>query len=131
LSPLQKLKQIIYIAGGTHLTLLSTALCVEWPRSLNSSPRRGKNFLCVVQTGSGAHLASYPTSTGEVFPRGGKQPEREADKSPPTIVLRSRTRGSIHSNPPYAFMAQCLLHYTGCGKLTSFFELSSLKEKGS
>jgi hypothetical protein len=26
LSPLQKLKQIIYIAGGTHLTLLSIAL---------------------------------------------------------------------------------------------------------
>jgi len=36
-----------------------------------------------VQTGSGAHRASYAMGTGGSFP-GGKQPVREADRSPPS-----------------------------------------------
>jgi hypothetical protein len=36
-----------------------------------------------VQNGSGAHPASYPMGTRGSFP-GAKQPEREADHSPPT-----------------------------------------------
>jgi hypothetical protein len=36
----------------------------------SSSPGRVKNFLHVVQTGSGANPASYPMGTGGSFPRG-------------------------------------------------------------
>jgi hypothetical protein len=36
-----------------------------------------------IQTGSGAHPASYPVGTGGVFP-GVKRPWREADNSHPT-----------------------------------------------
>jgi hypothetical protein len=35
---------------------------------LSSSPGRVKNFLHAVQTGSGAHPASYPMGTGGAFP---------------------------------------------------------------
>jgi hypothetical protein len=36
-----------------------------------------------IQTGSGAHPASYPTGSGSSFP-GVKQPGREADHPPPS-----------------------------------------------
>jgi hypothetical protein len=38
------------------------------PRGRNSSPGRVKSFLHVVQTGSGAHKASYPMGTVRYFP---------------------------------------------------------------
>jgi hypothetical protein len=40
------------------------------PRDLGSSPDGGKKFslLHIVQTGSGAHLASYPMGTRVCFP---------------------------------------------------------------
>jgi hypothetical protein len=41
------------------------------------------SLLHVVQTGSGAHSASYPVGTGDSF-LGVKWPGREADHSPPT-----------------------------------------------
>jgi hypothetical protein len=37
-----------------------------------------------VQTGSGAHLASYPMGTGGSFPGGKARPGRDADHSPPS-----------------------------------------------
>jgi hypothetical protein len=37
-----------------------------------------------VQTGSGAHLASYPMGTGGPFPGGKARPGRDADHSPPS-----------------------------------------------
>jgi hypothetical protein len=37
-----------------------------------------------VQTGSGAHPASYPMDTGGLFPGGKTRPERDADHSPPS-----------------------------------------------
>jgi hypothetical protein len=37
-----------------------------------------------VQTGSGAHLASYPMGTGGPFPEGKARPRRDADHSPPS-----------------------------------------------
>jgi hypothetical protein len=40
------------------------------PRGRSSSPGRVKNFLRVIQTGSGAHPASYPMGTGGFFPGG-------------------------------------------------------------
>jgi hypothetical protein len=39
--------------------------------------------LCV-QTGSGAHPASYPMGTGGPFPGAIARPERDADHSPPS-----------------------------------------------
>jgi hypothetical protein len=37
-----------------------------------------------IQTGSGAHPASYPMGTGGSFPRGKSRPGRDADHSPPS-----------------------------------------------
>jgi hypothetical protein len=37
-----------------------------------------------VQTGSGAHPASYPMGTGGSFPGGKARPGRDADLSPPS-----------------------------------------------
>jgi hypothetical protein len=37
-----------------------------------------------VQTGSGAHPASYPVGTGGPFPGGKARPGRDADHSPPS-----------------------------------------------
>jgi hypothetical protein len=37
-----------------------------------------------VQTGSGAHQASYPMGTGGPFPGGKGRPRRDADHSPPS-----------------------------------------------
>jgi hypothetical protein len=39
-----------------------------------------------VQTGSGAHPASYPMGTGSPFPGGKAWPGRDADHSPPSSV---------------------------------------------
>jgi hypothetical protein len=48
------------------------------PRIRNSSYCKVKNFLHVVQTGSGVNPTSYPMGTGGV-----KSPGREADHLPP------------------------------------------------
>jgi hypothetical protein len=37
-----------------------------------------------IQTGSGAHSASYPIGTGGSFPGGKARPRRDADHSPPS-----------------------------------------------
>jgi hypothetical protein len=50
------------------------------PRGRSSSPGRVKNFLQVVQTGSGAHPTSYPMVPGPLSP-GVKRPGREVDHS--------------------------------------------------
>jgi hypothetical protein len=60
---------------------------IDWlragrPRDRSSSPGRVKNFLQVVQIGSGVHRTSYPMGTGGSF-SGLKRPGREADHSPP------------------------------------------------
>jgi hypothetical protein len=50
------------------------------------SPTEAEDFsssLCV-QTGSGAHTASYPMGTGSSFPEGKARPGRDADHSPPS-----------------------------------------------
>jgi hypothetical protein len=61
------------------------------------------SLLYVVQTGSGAHLASYPVGNGCSFP-GVKRPGREADLSPPTSAEVKKT-WVYTSTPLYAFMA--------------------------
>jgi hypothetical protein len=48
------------------------------------------NIINSVQTGSGAHAASYPKGTGAIFPRV-KRSRREVDHSPPLhLVPRSK-----------------------------------------
>jgi hypothetical protein len=51
-----------------------------------SIPDRGRRFFSspYVQTGSGAHPASYPMGTGGPFPGGKARPGRDTDHSPPS-----------------------------------------------
>jgi hypothetical protein len=61
-----------------------------------------------VQTGSGAHPASYIIGTeGTVFP-GVKLPGREADLSSPTLVLKSR-KMELNLHVSWVFMAWFLI----------------------
>jgi hypothetical protein len=57
-----------------------------------------------VQTGSGAHPASYPTGTGVPFPGGKARPGRDADHSPPSSAEVKYERSYTFS-PPRACMA--------------------------
>jgi hypothetical protein len=57
----------------------------------------------VVQTGSGAHPASYTMGTGDSF-SGVKRPGREADHSPPTNA-EVKKMWIYTSTPPHGFMA--------------------------
>jgi hypothetical protein len=57
-----------------------------------------KNFLHVVQTGSGAHPTSNPMGTGGSLPSG------EADHSPPTNAEVKKTWIYTFTTP-YAFVA--------------------------
>jgi hypothetical protein len=49
-------------------------------------PAGAKDFSCslCVQTGSGAHPASWPMGTGDPFPGGKARPGRDADHLPPS-----------------------------------------------
>jgi hypothetical protein len=58
-----------------------------------------------VQTGSGAHPASYPMGTGALSPRIKRQ-EREADHSLP-INAEVKKMWIYTSTPLYAFMVWC------------------------
>jgi hypothetical protein len=61
------------------------------------------SLLRVVQTGSGAHPASYPMGTGPCF-SGGKAAGNEADHSPP--VSNEVKKMWIYTfTPPHGFMA--------------------------
>jgi hypothetical protein len=55
---------------GIRRSRYSYWLWVGRQRGRSSSPGRVKNFLHVVQTGSGDHPASYPMAAGASFPRG-------------------------------------------------------------
>jgi hypothetical protein len=61
---------------------------------------RYSSLLHVIQTGSGAHTASYPMSNGSTAP----SPGREADHSPQTSGEVKNTR-IYTSTPPYTFTA--------------------------
>jgi hypothetical protein len=77
------------------------------PRGRSSSPDKVKNFLHVVQTGSGVHPTSYPMGTGGSSPAI-KWPGREADHSSPAST-EVKIMWIYTYTPPYAFMAQCLI----------------------
>jgi hypothetical protein len=58
---------------------------------------RGFFFSPCVQTGSGAHLASYPMGTGGLFPVGKAGPGRDADRKPLSSRLSmSKSYASSH-----------------------------------
>jgi hypothetical protein len=60
-------------------------LTTDWTTGVRS-PTEAEDFsssLCV-QTGSGAHPASYSMGTGGPFPGGRARPGRDADHSPPS-----------------------------------------------
>jgi hypothetical protein len=61
------------------------------------------SLLHIVQTGSGAHSASYPMGIGGSF-SGIKRHWREADHSPPASA-EVKKMWIYTSTPPYAFMA--------------------------
>jgi hypothetical protein len=62
-----------------------------------------------VQTGSGAHPASYPVGTRGSFP-GVKWPGREVEDSPPSSA-EVKNAWSYTSTPLYAFMAWWLVEH--------------------
>jgi hypothetical protein len=70
------------------------------PRGRSSSPGMGQDFspLHVVQTGSGAHPASYPMGTGGPFPGGKAARDVKADHTPPTNAEAKNT-WIIHQFP--------------------------------
>jgi hypothetical protein len=61
---------------------------------------RGFSVLHRVQTGVGAHPASYPMDTEECF-KGVKRPRRETDYSPPSSA-EAKNGGAVLSLPQTA-----------------------------
>jgi hypothetical protein len=73
-----------YFGAGIAQSVCRLDTCRTAERS-DFESRKGQDFspFPVVQTGSGAHSASYTVGIGGSFP-GIKQPGSEADHSPPT-----------------------------------------------
>jgi hypothetical protein len=79
-------------------------LVMDWTTEGSSSSHDSvKNFLHVVQTGSGVHPTSYPIGTGALSPMV-KRLGRDADHSPPTIAEVKKTWICTFITP-YVFMA--------------------------
>jgi len=89
------------------MKICSKRIQTDWlqARQLGLISGRGMDFsLChYVQISAGAHLASHPMDTRGSFPAV-KQPECEADHSPPSSA-EVKNVGSYSSTPPYVFMA--------------------------
>jgi hypothetical protein len=63
----------------------SVSLTTDWTTGVRSpTEAEDFSFSLYVQTGSGAHPASYPMGTGGPFPGGKAWPGRDADHSPPS-----------------------------------------------
>jgi hypothetical protein len=69
----------------SHVAQAVQCLTMGWTTGLRS-PTGAGNFSSspCVQTGSGAHPASYPMGTGGPFPGGKVRPGRDADHSLPS-----------------------------------------------
>jgi hypothetical protein len=78
---------VFYVWIGVVQSVVSDYRLDDW----GSIPGRGRGFflLACVQTGTEAHPASYPMSTGGLFPGGKARPGRDADHSR-YLVQRSR-----------------------------------------
>jgi hypothetical protein len=94
------------------------------------SPAEARDFSSspCVQTGSGAHPASCPRSTGGPFPGAKVRPGRDADHSP-HLVPRSWMSRSYTSSPPCACKGVLWDWFTFAFKeLKTFYGSSSYKE---
>jgi hypothetical protein len=71
--------------GGAAVAQSVKCLTTGWKIGVRS-PTGAEDFSSspCVQTGSGAHPASYPIDTGGPFPGGKARPGRDADHSPPS-----------------------------------------------
>jgi hypothetical protein len=76
---------------------------------LDSRQKRGTSLHHRVQTGSGAHPASYPTGTGGSFP--GVKRRGVKLTTHLHLVPRLRMRGDIYPLPLYIFMESCLVKH--------------------
>jgi hypothetical protein len=77
---------------------IATGYELDSKRIRSSSPGRIKNFFHFVETGSGAHRASFPVYAGVSFPG------CEADRSSPASS-EVKKMWIYTSIPPYVFMA--------------------------
>jgi hypothetical protein len=77
-----------------------------------------------IQTGSGAHPASYPVGTRGLIPQGVEQMECEPDHSPPSST-KVRNWWSYTFTPPYIFLVWCLIKPKN--NLTFTFEVKLYK----
>jgi hypothetical protein len=99
-SPLQIFEQHTVQMSRDSAVGIATALRAGRPGVEEYESRQGQDFspLYVVQTGSGAHPASYPMGVGGSFPEDKRQ-GREADHSPPTSAEVKNT-----STPRYVMV---------------------------
>jgi hypothetical protein len=69
---------------GSSGSIVSDYGLDDW--AIEVQPPTGADFSSspCIQTGSGAHPASYPMGTGGSFPGGKVRPGRDADHSPPS-----------------------------------------------
>jgi hypothetical protein len=82
---------MVHLFSGVLYTLgagvAQSVLCLttDWTPGVRS-PTEAENFSCslCVQTGSGAHPASYTMGAGGPFPESKARPGRDADHSPPS-----------------------------------------------
>jgi hypothetical protein len=77
-----------------------------------------------VQTGSGAHPASYPMGTGSSFP-GGKTAGGVKLTTHINLVQRLEMRGAIPPLPKYVIMAWCLVKYRDTFTFTLSFGVAT------
>jgi hypothetical protein len=75
---------LLFMSHGSSGSIVSD--CGLDDRVIEVRSLTGADFFSspCVQTGSGAHPASYPMGTGGSFPRGKVRPGRDADHSPPS-----------------------------------------------
>jgi hypothetical protein len=101
----------------------STRLQVGWS-GLQVLAGAGNFSLChCVQTGSGAHTASYPMDTRGSFPGGVKQLRCELTTHL-HLVPRSRMHGAIPSLP-HAFMVWCLVQHRDNFNMCDYTDISN------
>ena len=92
--------------GRDHSVVIATRYVLE---GSGMEFRLGARFSALVQTGPGAHPASYTVVTGS-FP-GVKWPGHVFDH-PPYIVRRSKKSKTVHLLPFWAFFACSVVNFT-------------------
>jgi hypothetical protein len=97
-------KVVIRLRSRDSAVGIATGYALDGRRAEIRVPVKAKFFpYPFVQTGPGAHSASYPMGTEVSFP-GVKRPGSEARHSPPTSD-DDENKWIYTSTPPYVFMA--------------------------